>query len=274
MNMTLKDLLFSCDYYFGSIFRVILLIIIGLPLLSYVSRFFATFCTKRFSRHIGLLVGNLIFYGGIIFIGVNILHEFGFNVTALLGAAGVIGVAIGFASQTSVSNIISGFFLLLERPFSVGDTIKSGDVLGIAESIDLLAVRVRTFDNKLVRIPNEMVLKQSLTNLTFYPIKRVDLELSVVYNTTIETIKDIVFNIISSHSLFLKNPEPIIKINKIARPDFSTQTRLYIAIGFWVNKDKFFSAAGIFIELLKIEFDKQKIELDKQNNIITIIQVN
>src|SRR5436190_11660398 len=256
MNMTLKDLLFSCDYYFGSIFRVILLIIIGLPLLSYVSRFFATFCTKRFSRHIGLLVGNLIFYGGIIFIGVNVLHEFGFNITALLGAAGVIGVAIGFASQTSISNIISGFFLLLERPFFVGDIIQSGDIIGTAESIDLLAVRVRTFDNKLIRIPNEVVLKQSLINLTFYPIKRIDLELSTIYNDSLDTIKIIVADIIAQHALFLKNPEPLVKVSKLSQPDFSTETRFYISIRFWVAKEHFFTAGGTFIELLKHEFDK------------------
>lgn len=255
------------DFCMSSTVRIILLIVVGFPVLSCVSRFFTTLCMHRFSRHIGLLVGNFIFYGGVVFIGVNILHEFGFNVTALLGAAGVIGVAIGFASQTSVSNIISGFFLLLERPFFVGDTIKTGDVLGTVESIDLLAVRVRTFDNKLIRVPNEAVLKQSLVNLTFYPVKRVDLILSILYTDDIAVVREIVANIIAHNTLFLKNPEPIIKMNKIAQPDFATETRLYIAVRVWVNKDKFFTAGSVFIELLKNEFDKKGI-------MITISQVN
>jgi len=214
-----------------------------------------------------LLIGNVIFYGGIIFIGVNVLQEFGFNVTALLGAAGVIGVAIGFASQTSVSNIISGFFLLLERPFFVGDIIKSGDVLGVAESIDLLAVRVRTFDNKLIRIPNEVVLKQSLTNVTFYPINRIDLVVSVLYTDDVALIRNTITYVFEQHALFLKKPEPTIKLNKIAQPDFSHETRLYFTVRVWVNKDQFFTAGAVLVELLKDEFDKK-------NVVITVVQVN
>ena len=157
--------------------------------------------------------------------------------------------------------------VLLERPFSVGDTIRTGDVLGIAESIDLLAVRVRTFDNKLIRIPNEVVLKQSLINLTFYPIKRIDLELSTIYNDSLDTIKIIVADIIAQHALFLKNPEPLVKVSKLSQPDFSTETRFYISIRFWVAKEHFFTAGGTFIELLKHEFDKKQ-------SVITVVQVN
>src|SRR5437762_1811999 len=142
--------------YAGGAVRIALLVLLGIPLLRWGKTKLAQLFSGRFSQHTGILLGRIFFYGGLVFIIVTVLHEFGFNVTALLGVAGVFGVAIGFASQTSISNIISGFFLVLERPFSVGDTIRTGDVLGIAESIDLLAVRVRTFDNKLIRIPNEV----------------------------------------------------------------------------------------------------------------------
>ena len=265
--MLFQTFLETCNCYMGSVIRIILLLCVGVPLLRYISTFFISFCTQRFSRHIGLLVGHCIFYGGIVFICVNILHEFGFNVTALLGAAGVIGVAIGFASQTSISNIISGFFLLLERPFFVGDTIKSDDVVGVVESIDLLAVRVRTADNKLIRIPNEMVLKKSLTNVTFYSIKRVDFMLSVLYNEDINMLKTIVSDIVIDNSIFLKAPEPTIKINKIVQPDFTTETRIFVMVNLWVNKDAFFAAGTLFIEALKKE-------CDKKNIIITAGQIN
>ncbi len=256
-----------CDMYVGSTVRIILLVLLGIPILRYVTNFLAKICTQRFSRHIGLLIGNIVFYGGIIFIGVNVLHEFGFNVTALLGAAGVIGVAIGFASQTSVSNIISGFFLLLERPFSVGDIIKSGEVLGTAESIDLLAVRVRTFDNKLIRIPNEMVLKHSLVNLTFYPIKRVDMVVSMLYSDDYNAIKAMINNVLEQHHIFLKNPHPVVKMNKIIQPDFSNETRSHFAVRIWVNKEHFFTAGAVFVELLRAE-------CDKNNMMITVTQIN
>ena len=177
---------FSFALYAGNVLRICVLIFIGIPLVRWCSNALAVVCTKRLSQHIGVLVGKIVFYGGLLFIVVTVLYELGFNVVTLLGAAGVLGVAIGFASQTSISNIISGLFLLLERPFSVGDIIKSDDVVGYVESVDLLSVRVRTFDNKLVRLPNEMILKNALNNLTYYPNKRIDCVISVQYADDVE----------------------------------------------------------------------------------------
>jgi small conductance mechanosensitive channel len=112
-----------------------------------------------------------------------------------------------------------------------------------------------------------MVLKQSLVNVTFYPIKRIDLILSVLYNDNIDQIKSIIADIIIKNGLFLKNPESIVKMNKIAQPDFANETRLYLAIRIWVNKEQFFTAGSIFIEALKEECDKKSI-------LITIAQEN
>src|SRR5438876_8606160 len=102
---------FSFAQYAGNILRIGALILCGVPVVRWSSYLLMRFCTKRFSQHVGLLVGNIIFYGGLLFIGITLLQEFGFNVATLLGAAGVLGIAIGFASQASISNIISGFFL-------------------------------------------------------------------------------------------------------------------------------------------------------------------
>lgn len=251
---------------FGTIIRVCLLLI-ALPIVSYVSTFIRKAFAQRFSQHIGVLVGHIVFYGGLAFIGVNILHEFGFNVTALLGAAGVIGIAVGFASQTSISNIISGFFLLIERPFSVGDLIKSGDIVGIAESIDLLAVRVRTQDNKMVRIPNEMVLKHSLVNLTHYGVKRIDLLVSVPYVKKIDDVMTRILSVIVQDKLFLTHPAPVILVNKVGQLDYDPHVRNFLSVRVWVTKEQFSALSSVLIERLKNEFD-----ID--GTVVTIVQLN
>jgi small-conductance mechanosensitive channel len=145
--------------------------------------------------------------------------------------------------------------LLLERPFTVGDTIKSGDVIGIAESVDLLAVRVRTRDNKLVRIPNEMVLKQSLTNLTYYPIKRIDVMLSVSYEKDLEAVIGQIRNLIAQDKLFLTHPAPVILISKIGQLDYDSQIRSFLSIRVWVATDKFTYATSVLIGQIKNEFE-------------------
>jgi len=253
--------------YGGSFLRLSVLILMGIPLIRWCSFVLTKFCAQRFSAHIGLLIGNITFYGGLIFVMVTVLHEFGFNVSALLGAAGVFGIAIGFASQTSFSNIISGFFLLLERPFSVGDIIKSSDVVGYVEAIDLLSVRVRTMDNKMVRLPNEMVLKHTLNNLTYYPIKRVECLISLPYSSQFDEIQRLIHAVIVSNSLFLTEPVPVVIINKITQHDHDTEVRLFFTVRVWVNTDKFRIATGVLIQELKHQFDKK-------NLIVTIAPVN
>ena len=84
---------------------------------------------------------------------VSALVELGFSLGVLVGTAGILTVAIGFASQTSMSNLISGLFLIGEQSFAVGDIIKIDQITGVVLSIDLLSTKLRTFDNTYVRLP-------------------------------------------------------------------------------------------------------------------------
>lgn len=255
--------------YAGNILRIIVLLVVGIPLLNWMRNKLLLVCYQRFSQHSCILLGRVIFYGGIVFIGVTILHELGFNVTALLGVAGVFGVAIGFASQTSISNIISGFFLILERPFSIGDMIKCGDIVGIVESIDLLSLTIRTSDNKLARLPNEMVLKNSLINVTYYSNRRIDCILSIPYieahNT--EEIKSEIYSVIKNNAFFLHQPAPMVAVQKIAQLDYDTEIRVFFTVRVWVAKEHFTTAPAILMQQLKELFDKTK-------RTITIIHYN
>lgn len=241
-----------------SVVRIIILVFFAIPFIRWCSYVATKFCTRRFSQHIGVLAGRIILYTGLIFVGVTILHECGFNVTALLGAAGVLGVAIGFASQTSISNIISGFFLLIERSFSIGDTIKSGDITGIVESIDLLSVNVRTLDNKLVRLPNELVLKQCVTNLTYYPIKRIDCILTVPYTDDAESLKQQIRDVVKNNTLFLHEPVCVVMMNRVGQLDYDTEIRQFFTVRVWVAKENFSLAPAVLMQQLKEWFDKNK----------------
>lgn len=253
--------------YIASAVRIILLIVIGIPFLRWVKKYFSHICSQRFSAHSGILLGRILFYSGLIFIAITILHECGFNVSALLGVAGVFGFAVGFASQTSISNIISGFFLVIERPFSIGDMIKSNDVVGIVESIDLLSLNIRTSDNKLIRLPNESVLKNSLTNLTYYPHRRIDLLLSLPYIIDIEQASSIIYHVIKMNQYCLQNPAPKVIVQKIESHPYDTEIRVFVMVRVWVNKEQFLSASGFLMQELKYEFDKN-------NHSITVVHNN
>lgn len=258
---------FTLMGYASSALRIALLIFVGIPLLQWVKKKLSQICSQRFSQHSGILLSRIIFYSGLLFIIIAILHECGFNISALLGVAGVFGFAIGFASQTSISNIISGFFLVLERPFFIGDTIKSNDIVGVVESIDLLSLNIRTSDNRLIRLPNEAVLKNNLTNLTYYSTRRIDLVLSVPYITDLEQVKSEMYAVISNNKLILQEPAPVITIQKMGQHDYDTEIRIFLIIRLWVNKENYVSLPPFLMSQLKDQFDKN-------NCMITIMQVN
>jgi small-conductance mechanosensitive channel len=104
-------------FYAGNFLRIFILIVGGIPLVYWMSRLLATLCAKHFSQHVAVITRKIILYSGLLCLLIAILQEFGFNVVTLLGAAGIFGIAIGFASQTAISNIISGFFYCLNVHF-------------------------------------------------------------------------------------------------------------------------------------------------------------
>lgn len=133
------------------VLRVLLTLAIGIPLIVLLKKLTKRIVTNRFSPQSELLIVRFVYYLSMLILLVSVLNEFGFKLSALLGAAGVVGIAIGFASQTSVSNIISGIFLISEKPFVAGDFIEVAGIRGTVESIDLLSLKLKTPDNQFVR---------------------------------------------------------------------------------------------------------------------------
>ncbi len=179
------------------------------------------------------LARRAVFYGVCALFLAAALNEVGFDLTILLGAAGILSVAIGFASQTSASNIISGLFLIGERPFGVGDTIRVGSTIGEVLSIDLLSVKLRTFDNLYVRIPNETLIKSEVTSLTRFPIRRADLKFGVGYGEDLGRVRKVLLEVCDRNPLSLEQPAPILWVTAFG----SSSVDLHLAV--WATQESY-----------------------------------
>ncbi len=103
----------------------------------------------------------------VIIIGVLIgLQNFGVNVTALLAGLGIGGVALAFAAQDTVANVFGTITIILDRPFKLGDHIKAGDTEGTIEEVGFRSTRIRTFYNSVVNIPNSVMAKEKIDNMS------------------------------------------------------------------------------------------------------------
>ncbi|MBX2802619.1 MAG: mechanosensitive ion channel [Myxococcales bacterium] len=162
----------------------------------------------RVSAQAGMVTRLVVYYTLLALVVALALGRLGFDVSVLLGAAGILTVAIGFAAQTSASNLISGVFLIGERPFVVGDIIRIGQTEGEVMSMDPMSVKLRTYDNVLVRMPNESLLKSEIVNLTHFPIRRVDVQLRVEHDVDVSHVRRVLGRVADEHPLCLDEPRP------------------------------------------------------------------
>lgn len=164
----------------------------------------------RVDKHTYMLINKFVSYVFYVIIVMYILSLFGINLKAIWGAAGVAGLAIGFAAQTSVSNLISGIFVLSEKAMKVGDFIQVGDVFGTVDSVGLLSVRVHTLDNQMVRIPNSSVINSNLVNFNHYDIRRFVFDMPISYDSNMEKALEVANSIPGKCPVVLQNPVPCV----------------------------------------------------------------
>lgn len=128
---------------------------------------------------------------------VQALRAIGVDLVSILGAAGVAGIAIGFASQTALSNLISGFFLISESSFKIGDYVRVDTLEGTVESINLLSIYLRQPDHSLIRIPCETLIKNPVINMTNDKIRRCDLDVGVDYSSDLAHVQQIIERVVA-----------------------------------------------------------------------------
>ena len=235
--------------------RVILILLIGIPLVRLIRSVVKKLIKDRLSAQSEQLVVRSVYYIASLILLISVLNEFGFKLSALLGAAGVFGIAIGFASQTSISNIISGIFLISEKPFMVGDTVQIGTTIGTIVSIDLLSIKLKTYDNRYVRVPNETMIKTEVINVTRYPIRRATIGLSVAYKEDLHRVLDVLAEIAAKEPLALTDPEPLLQVASFG------DSGININFGVWCNKDNVFIMQTALIISIKERFDQENIEI-------------
>lgn len=240
---------------FRLVVRALIILLVGLPLVLFLRRSAKRHITKRYSPHYGMVAGKAIWYVGFILLMLVVLNQFQINLAPLLGAAGVLGLAVGFASQTSVSNVISGIFLIAEKSFEVGDIITVGTTTGVVMSIDTLSVKLRTFDNRFVRIPNETMIKTEVINVSRFPIRRADIMVGVAYKEDLEKVKSLLSDIAASNPNVLNDPAPLFIFQAFGASSLDLQFSV------WAESDKWLQVKNEMYEAIKLRFEKEQVEI-------------
>ncbi len=239
----------------GDLIAGAILILLGWFLARTLAGLFERSMHHRLSPHQLLVRRRMIYHGILLLFTIAALQTMGLNLSVLLGAAGILSVAIGFASQTSASNLISGIFLIGERAFAIGDFIRVGQTEGEVLSIDLLSVKLRTADNLYVRLPNEQLIKTELINLTRFAIRRINLPVGIAYKEDINRVRLLLLQVAEEHPLCLDEPAPMVIMQNFG--DSAINLMFYV----WVRRENFISMRDQLQERIKDAFDEAGIEI-------------
>jgi small-conductance mechanosensitive channel len=214
------------------------------------------------------------FVGVIIYVVAIILalDLLGVNVMPFIAGAGVLGIAIGFAAKDTLSNLIAGVLLIIDRPFEIGDRIEvwtapsGSSTWGDIIDIGIRATKIKTTDNIVIIIPNNEIMKRDIINYTIISSKiRVRVNIGVAYDADLPRARKIILDIADAIEWIAKEPKPKVVVRLFGESSVDLQVRVWIK-----DARKRMDTISEITDRVKAAFDRQGIEIPYPKRDITI----
>jgi small-conductance mechanosensitive channel len=201
------------------------------------------------------------------------LDTLGVNVMPFIAGAGIAGVAIGFAAKDTLSNVIAGILLIVDRPFEVGDRIEvwntpSGSATwGDVIEIGLRATKIRTTDNIIIIIPNNEIMLRDIVNYTIITSRiRVRINIGIAYDADMKKAKEVILEVARTADWISTDPPPEVVVRNFGESSVDLQLRVWIE-----DARKRMKTISFITDGVKEAFDRKKIEIPYPKRDIRII---
>lgn len=160
--------------------------------------------------------------------GVAVLDKLGIAVAPFIAGLGIAGIALGFAAQDTVQNLIAGVTILLDRPFQVGDNIELHDTFGTVEEITLRTTRVRTLDNQMAILPNANVISDKIINHSMLRALRVLVPFGIAYKESPAAARAVVLALTEADARLHPDYPPDVVVTDLGDSSVNMVLRLYL----------------------------------------------
>jgi len=157
----------------------------------------------------------------------TILGQLGIKITTLVAGLGVAGLALSFAAQDTVANVISGITLLIDRPFKKGDWIALGNQHASVTSIRLRTTVLTTFDNETIVVPNKSIAQERIQNFTLTPRIRVKVPIGIAYKENTQTAREVLLSTIQGDKRILDTPAPSVIVTGLGDSSVNLEMRFW-----------------------------------------------
>ena len=202
-----------------------------------------------------IFVVNLLNTLLMVIIFIAAINHLGIETTSIIAMLGAAGLAIGLSLQGSLANFAAGILIVIFKPYKVGDYIEAGSAAGTVLDIQIFSTVLKTPDNKIVIVPNGIIMKDSVVNYTDQATRRVDIVASCGYGDDIDKVKEILKDILNQEDRILAEPEPRIAVSELADNSVNFIVRP------WVNSSDVLSVKYSILEQIKKRFDAEGISI-------------
>lgn len=206
-----------------------------------------TMTRYRLDPSIRQLVENLFSVLAVTFAVVTVLAQFGFDVVSIVAGLGIVGIAVGFAAQSTLSNFIAGITLLIERPFRIGDWVTINGQDGKVVKIALRTTWLRTRDNIFTMIPNDSVASSDIVNYSAEGATRLNIPVGIAYKESARAAREVIMPVLRAHpeALQSRGMEPRVLMESLG--DSSVNLKAQV----WITPDNLDVQPTIMAEILE-----------------------
>lgn len=256
IEQLISDLITS---FLPKVVGVIVLLSAAWILGGWLSRKIRKSVSERLDLTIATFLGSLVKYGIVIMAVLGALTMFGFETTSFAALIGAAGLAVGLAMQGTLGNFSAGVMLLIFRPFKVGDVVNVAGTTAKAVEISLFSTEFDTFDNKRVTIPNGKIYGEKIENLTFHPIRRVDVAVGTDYPEDLTRTREVLMGAAKSVDGGLDDPEPAVVLTGLGGSSIDWSVRV------WANTPDYWDVFQRLTQAVKDTLDEADIGIPYPN---------
>lgn len=192
----------------------------------------------------------------------------GFSTEGIIAGLSSVMLAVALGLQNTLASLANGILLIFTKPFKAGDFVDIGGTSGTVKEIKLFSVKLVTGDNLTVVIPNNTVFGSTIINYSKMPVRRLDIVLSVSYDSDLQKVKTLVTDYVAKDERISKDPAPFFRLTEYGASSLNFTLRVWTKVGdFWNVK---FDLLEGFIELFRengidVPFDTLDVHVIKPN---------
>ncbi len=252
INKSFEHIIQNVVEWFPELIAALIIIIIGIWLIRIIKKrikklpFWSNYDPSISTFTITSI--NIVLY---IILFVSAATMIGIPTTSMIAILGSVGIAIGLALQSHLSNIAAGVEILILKPIKSGDFVLINGFTGTVKKTAFFFTYLNTVDNRLVIIPNNDVVNNPLVNYSAEQFRKLDVKIGISYNSSIIKAKELIKNILSKDERILNEPEtPLIVVDELGT------SSVILLVRAWINSDQLLDLKYDFLESVKTEFDK------------------